>query len=113
MAVKTTGHEEDLNDILKINVQLQVALVSLGRDEADEALTVIENNEKTMDLTLGGGSTKSMPNNSQTNLRFLKRLLESKSQSLEILRLAIDTLEKQCREHHEKFHKDLQFRYDE
>ena len=46
MAVKTTGHEEDLNDILKINVQLQVALVSLGRDEADEALTVIENNEK-------------------------------------------------------------------
>ena len=54
-----------------------------------------------------------MPNNSQTNLRFLKRLLESKSQSLEILRLAIDTLEKQCREQHEKFHKDLQFRYDE
>ena len=66
-----------------------------------------------MDLTLGGGSTKSMPNNSQTNLRFLKRLLESKSQSLEILRLAIDTVEKKCREQHEKFHKDLQFRYDE
>ena len=39
MAVKTTG-------ILKINVQSQVALVSLGRDEADEALIVIENNEK-------------------------------------------------------------------
>ena len=50
MAVKTTGHEEDLNDILKLNVQLQVALVSLGQDEADEALTVIENHEKSHGL---------------------------------------------------------------
>ena len=82
-------------DGAKVNAQLQVALVSLCKDEA---LTVIKNSEKNQGLDAWRRLNREYePNNPQANLRLLKKVLQPAQQSIDTLRAAIETWEKELR----------------
>ncbi len=83
----------DWPELGKINAQLQVALVSLCRDEA---LTVVRNSERGQGLDAWRRLNREYePNNPQANLRLLKKVLQPAQQSIDTLRASIETWERE------------------
>ena len=92
-------------ELPKINAQLQVALVSLCRDEA---LTIVRNSNKGFGLDAWRRLCREYePTTDQANLRLLKRVLQPPQQSIDNLRMAIETWEREYREYHERTLEDL------
>ena len=81
--------EKSWDDLSRINAQLQVALVSLCRDEA---LTIVRNSAKGHGLDAWRRMCKEYePTTDQANLRLLKRVLQPAQQSIDGLRTAMET----------------------
>ena len=84
---------------------MQVALVSLCRDEA---LTIVRNSAKGHGLDAWRRLCKEYePTNDQANLRLLKKVLQPKQQNLDTLRTAIETWEREYRLYCERTTEDL------
>ena len=91
--IEQQGHDFDWPELGKINAQLQVALVSLCRDEA---LTVVRNSERGQGLDAWRRLNREYePNNPQANLRLLKKVLQPAQQSIDTLRVSIETWERE------------------
>ena len=89
------GSDAQWPELGKINAQLQVALVSLCRDEA---LTVVRNSERGQGLDAWRRLNREYePNNPQANLRLLKKVLQPAQQSIDTLRASIETWEREYR----------------
>eukprot|EP00971_Amphidinium_carterae_P014303 282616-Amphidinium_carterae.1 len=87
-------------DLPRINAQLHVALVSLCRDDA---LTIIRNASKAQGLDAWRKLHREFePNNAQANLRLLKRVLHPSQQTLDNLRGALETWERELRVYRER-----------
>ena len=87
------GSDAEWPELGKINAQLQVALVSLCRDEA---LTVVRNSERGQGLDAWRRLNREYePSNPQANLRLLKKALQPAQQSIDTLRASIETWERE------------------
>ena len=87
--------EPGFADIAKLNSQLQVALVSLCRDEA---LTVVKNSHKGQGPDAWRRLNREYePNNPQANRRLLLKILKPPQKPLDALRAGIETWEKDCK----------------
>ena len=93
-------HSEWKPVIPKINVQLQVALVSLCRDEP---LTIVRNSNKGFGLDAWRRLCREYePSTEQANFRILRRVLQPAQQSLDHLRMSIETWERETREYQDR-----------
>ena len=95
--VAQTTTDKSWDDLSRIDAQLQVALVSLCRDEA---LTIVRNSAKGHGLDAWRRMCKEYePTTDQANLRLLKRVLQPAQQSIDGLRTAMETWERASREY--------------
>ena len=94
------SQEEGWNEMLWLNAQLQIALVSLCRDEA---LLIIRNSAKGSGLDAWRRLAREYePNTEQSNLRLLKRVLQPPRVGLDQLRATMETWERELREYVER-----------
>ena len=104
-AINHHGIQENWTDLDKINAQLQVALVSLCKDES---LTVVRNSERDMGLDAWRRLHREHePNNPQANLRLLKKVLQPAQQSIDNLRSATETWEQMYKQYRDRTGEDL------
>ena len=98
--VTVKAREDGWNDLVRLNSQLQVALVSLCRDEA---LLIIRNSAKGSGLDAWRRLAREYePNTEQSNLRLLKRVLQPRRVTLDQLRATMETWERELREYVER-----------
>ena len=92
-------------DLGKINAQLQVALVSLCKDEA---LTIVRNSAKGQGLDAWRRLCREYePTNDAANLRLLRRILQPSQVGVDRLRSSMETWEREYRHYQERTGEDL------
>jgi hypothetical protein len=98
--IQQKASDDEWHDLERINAQLQVALVSLCRDEA---LTVVRNSAKGQGLDAWRRLCREYePTTDQANLRLLKKVLQPRQQTIDTLRSSMETWEREYREYHDR-----------